>query len=107
MEIKNRNFISNQMTKRDVVLAFGEKPERLIEQGYIKRYYQYFKPTMLLLGRMTPAEIEIKDVGRINGFNNFSFKTISDIFECDNYVASYYSESLLQENTIWILQKIR
>ncbi len=87
MEIKNKNFISNQMTKRDVVRAFEQKPEVLIEQGYIKRYYQYFRPTNLLYFEMTPKEIEIKDVGRINGFNHFSFGIIKQIFECDDYTA--------------------
>ena len=83
MEIKNKNFISNLMTKKDVVLAFKEKPEELIDQGYIKRYYQYFRPTSSLWQELIPKEIEIQDVGRINGFNNFSYKTIQEIFNCD------------------------
>jgi hypothetical protein len=87
MEIKNKNFISNLMTKKDVILGFGEKPENLIAQGFLKRYYQYFRPTLLLWQELIPKEIEIQDVGRINGFNNFSYKTIQEIFNCDNTTA--------------------
>lgn len=77
------------MTKKDVRGAFGEDCDThiLIGDGWLQRYYQYFKPTEKLLQLVLPDEIEIKDISRINGQNIFKIKTIENIFECSRTVA--------------------
>ena len=92
MQIKNKNFISEQMTKKDVVNAFGVIPDALIADGYLKRYFQYFKPTEKLMEQFIPIEIEIIDVQRLNGYNLFYIKNIQEIFECDRTTAKIILE---------------
>lgn len=92
MQIKNKNFVSGQMTRRDVFYAFGEIPETLIIDGYLRRYYQYYKPTEKLLEQFIPIEIEIIDVQRLNGYNLFYIKNIQEIFGCDRITAKIILE---------------
>lgn len=92
MQIKNKNFISEQMTKKDVVNAFGEMPDMLIAEGYLKRYYQFFKPTEKLTEEFIPIEIGIVDIQRLNGYNLFYIKNIQEIFECDRTTAKVILE---------------
>lgn len=100
MELKNKNFISPLMTKKDVMMAFNIMDATpLIEQGFIKRYYQYFKPTQKLWELITPDKIEIIDVGRINGFNHFWFNDIEKIFECDKYTAQLISKKFFEKSS--------
>lgn len=92
MQIKNKNFISGQMTKKDIIFAFGEKPETLVADGYLKRNYQYYKPTEMLLEQFIPIEIEIIDIQRLNGYNLFYIKNIQEIFNCDRTTAKIILE---------------
>jgi len=91
MEIKNRNFISEKMTGKDVMFAFGlarhSEISVLIGQGLITRYYQYFKPQDKLTEQLIPIEIEIVDIHRLNGYNLFYIKNIQEIFDCDRTTA--------------------
>jgi len=91
VEIQNENFISQYMTRKHVQLAFGIKTNteinNLIAEGFLVKYYQYFRPTIKLFLSICPDEIEIKDIGRINGQNRFGFKEIQKIFECNEYIA--------------------
>jgi len=87
MIIKNKNFISEQMTKKDVIMAFDRHPDDLIWEGYLKRYFQYYKPTQKLMEQFIPIEIEIIDVQRLNGYNLFYIKNVQEIFECDRTTA--------------------
>ena len=92
MEIKNKNFISETMTGKEVTLAFGIKPNNLIEEGYLKKYYQYYKPTEKLMQLLMPETIEIIDIQRLNGYNLFYIKNIQEIFNCDRTIAKIILE---------------
>ena len=91
MQIKNKNFISETMTGKDVIYAFDLKSYKeisyLIADGFLKRYYNYFKPTEKLWKQFTPIEIEIVDIGRLNGYNLFYVKNIETIFDCNRIIA--------------------
>lgn len=99
MELKNKNHISPLMTKKDIFLALNCKNvEEAISAGLIKRYYQYFKPTIELLKMIVPNKIEIIDVGRINGMNHFWYSTIRSIFECNDVVAKVIVDKYFVRN---------
>lgn len=100
MILKNKNFISPLMTKKDLLRAFECKNvEELIDTGLIKRYYQYFKPTVELWKMTVPDTIEIIDVKRINGLDHFWYSTIEEIFECDLNIAKVIADRYFVRNS--------
>lgn len=99
MLLKNKNFVSPLMTKKDILLALECKNvEEAVSFGLVKRYYQYFKPTIELFKMVVPDKIEIIDVGRINGLDHFWFNDIEKIFECDKTTAKVIADKYFVRN---------
>ncbi len=79
------------MTKRDIKDAFGVKGNDLIQtliaDGWITKYYQYYRPTEKMLENLCPESVEIFDAKLLNKNSRFSIIEIQQIFKCDQYVA--------------------
>jgi len=84
------------MTKKHVMLAFGIKTSKdideLIADGWIYKYYQYFRPTGKLYEYNCPDSIEIKDFARLNGRDRFGYMNIEEIFDCDAHMAKIIAQ---------------